>query len=455
MQKWKRFNGLLLPLLALTALVLSGCLQSRVGLQGQLTNPDGDPVADGEYDMTIGFYGDDEGGSPLFEQNSTVTVENGLFNVDITDFPPHIFSSGMESTNDTLFMEVEVEGETLEPRRRVSGAPFAHALVAGSGVIGPRQDAATVDDGGYAAALTIVNTELPNNNPGYGLHATAPNAGLFVDNVAGDGSFNESDSPEQNPDIILGGDYLADANGNTEPDFEEGAGVIASDNRPDHEWSDIYIRSNDELELFKSYHPGAASELRVYDGPRFDSNIQMRLDSAGNLSAEGTVTGGGADFAERIDVEGDEADYEPGDVLVISSEQDRAVALATEAASTSVIGVYSANPAFLGGAGTPGEQVEREEAALVDPNADGEEAAEARATMTFQDGAIEVAIAGIVPVKVSAENGAIQRGDLLTTSDTPGHAMKATDPASGTILGKAMGQLDNGTGVIDVLIMLQ
>lgn len=310
-----------------------------------------------------------------------------------------------------------------------------------------------MSDGGYAAALTIVNTELPNNDPGYGLHATAPNAGLFVDNVAGDGSFNESDSPEDNPDIILGGEYLADAGGNTEMGFEQGPGVIASDTR--YNWSDIYLRSNDELELFKSYDPGASSELRVYDGPRFDSNIQMRLDAAGNLTAEGTVSGGGADFAERIDVEGAEADYEPGDVLVISAEQDRAVALSTEAESTSVIGVYSANPAFLGGAGTPGEQVERENAALAGLEAEEAEAAEAYTTLQLEDGAIEVAIAGIVPIKVSAENGAIQRGDLLTTSDTLGHAMKATDPQIGAILGKAMRTLDDGTGVIDVLIMLQ
>jgi hypothetical protein len=75
--------------------------------------------------------------------------------------------------------------------------------------------------------------------------------------------------------------------------------------------------------------------------------------------------------------------------------------------------------------------------------------------MEIDDGAIEVAIAGIVSVKVSAENGPIQRGDLLTTSNTPGHAMKATEFIPGTILGKAMGTLDSGTGVIEVLVLLQ
>jgi hypothetical protein len=68
---------------------------------------------------------------------------------------------------------------------------------------------------------------------------------------------------------------------------------------------------------------------------------------------------------------------------------------------------------------------------------------------------LPVAITGIVPCKVSAENGPIHRGDLLTTSATPGHAMKATELKLGTILGKALSELDSGTGVIDILVVLQ
>ncbi|MEZ4620383.1 MAG: hypothetical protein R2867_33430 [Caldilineaceae bacterium] len=74
-----------------------------------------------------------------------------------------------------------------------------------------------------------------------------------------------------------------------------------------------------------------------------------------------------------------------------------------------------------------------------------------------------MALAGAVPVKVSAENGPIQRGDLLTTADTPGHAMKATPTlvnglpfyTPGTIIGKALGELEAGSGTIIVLIMPQ
>ncbi len=46
-------------------------------------------------------------------------------------------------------------------------------------------------------------------------------------------------------------------------------------------------------------------------------------------------------------------------------------------------------------------------------------------------------------------------GDLLTTSTTPGHAMKATDDVPGTVLGKAMRSLSSGRGLIPVVVISQ
>jgi hypothetical protein len=68
-----------------------------------------------------------------------------------------------------------------------------------------------------------------------------------------------------------------------------------------------------------------------------------------------------------------------------------------------------------------------------------------------------MAMVGIVPTKVTAENGSIHKGDLLVSSSTPGYAMKGTDRNRmlGAVLGKAMGSLDSGTGVIQVLVTLQ
>jgi hypothetical protein len=68
-----------------------------------------------------------------------------------------------------------------------------------------------------------------------------------------------------------------------------------------------------------------------------------------------------------------------------------------------------------------------------------------------------MAMVGRVPTKVSAENGPIQVGALLVSSSTPGYAMKGTDRSQmlGAVIGKALGSLDSGTGVIEVLVTLQ
>ena len=72
-------------------------------------------------------------------------------------------------------------------------------------------------------------------------------------------------------------------------------------------------------------------------------------------------------------------------------------------------------------------------------------------------GKLPLAMIGIVPCKVSAENGAISRGDLLVTSSTAAHAMKGTDMTrmTGAIVGKALEPLASGTGTIVVAVTLQ
>jgi len=68
-----------------------------------------------------------------------------------------------------------------------------------------------------------------------------------------------------------------------------------------------------------------------------------------------------------------------------------------------------------------------------------------------------IALLGKVYCKVDAGHGAVAIGDLLTTSPTPGHAMKADDPAKafGAVIGKALRPLQEGYGLIPILIALQ
>jgi hypothetical protein len=129
-----------------------------------------------------------------------------------------------------------------------------------------------------------------------------------------------------------------------------------------------------------------------------------------------------ADFAEVLPVANDP---EPGDVLVVNA--DGKLAASTEPYQHSVVGIYSSAPSNIGNAEHYG-----------------------------QDGYAPLALVGLVPVKASAENGPITPGDLLVASAAPGHCMHADpDPPQGTVIGKAMEGLDEGTGVILMLVTLQ
>ena len=70
---------------------------------------------------------------------------------------------------------------------------------------------------------------------------------------------------------------------------------------------------------------------------------------------------------------------------------------------------------------------------------------------------LPLALVGRVKAKVSAENGPIKPGDLLTTSSTPGHLMKCDDRTKclGAVVGKAFEPWEKDTGMIEILATLQ
>lgn len=175
--------------------------------------------------------------------------------------------------------------------------------------------------------------------------------------------------------------------------------------------------------------PGA--KLEVY------GNLKLTANSGGSITfQDGTtqstaytgVTCGG-DYAESVDVTGKRTSYEPGDVLVIDANAPGRFLKSAEPYSTLVTGIYSTKPGTVG----------------------------RRQTTAKSPDEVPMAMMGIVPAKVSAENGAVKLGDLLVSSSKPGYAMKGTDRSRmlGSVIGKAMGKLDSDTGVIEVLVTLQ
>ena len=251
------------------------------------------------------------------------------------------------------------------------------------------------------------------------------------------------------------------------------------------------------------------------------SDIEFRMEANGTCRNDtGTYTSG-ADYAEKLETTLDKSNYEEGDVLVISST-DEQIEKSSSANSASIVGVYSTAPGMVGN--SPISDFQMDQGTLetntwswqqeTGPEAthdyvyieiDGDQTAnyaadthvrmdnpysnagmtvlsseytggktivrvdqtwprEPEATELYygvpERNVVPVGMMGIVPTKCITENGTISPGDLMVSSSTAGHAMKAPgSPAIGTIIGKAYETLtDTGGGddtdVINVLVHL-
>ena len=63
-----------------------------------------------------------------------------------------------------------------------------------------------------------------------------------------------------------------------------------------------------------------------------------------------------------------------------------------------------------------------------------------------------VTLGSFAAIAVDASFGAVMPGDLLVASPNPGYAMVSSDPLPGTLIGKALGGLDFGTGQVAVIV---
>ena len=140
---------------------------------------------------------------------------------------------------------------------------------------------------------------------------------------------------------------------------------------------------------------------------------------------------GGADLAEPFQISTPDQEVPQGAVVVIDEANPGHLKLSDQPYDARVAGAVSGANGI-----SPGIQMQQQ---------------------GLLEGGKNVALTGRVYVQADASNGAIHPGDLLTTSATPGHAMKVTDHAraQGAILGKAMTALNEGRGMVLVLVTLQ
>ncbi|MEZ4864884.1 MAG: hypothetical protein R3C14_26460 [Caldilineaceae bacterium] len=177
------------------------------------------------------------------------------------------------------------------------------------------------------------------------------------------------------------------------------------------------------------------------------------LEVNGNILATGDVRLEGADCAEEFDVAA-VSTLTPGTVMVIGDEER--LQQSTAAYDKRVAGVLSGAGAYR-----PGIVLDRQTTTQDPSGQDPSGQDPSGQDPSGQDPSIQprmpLALSGKVYCKVDAHFGPIAVGDLLTTSPTPGHAMKAADAmqAFGAVIGKALRPLPEGQGLIPILIALQ
>lgn len=179
---------------------------------------------------------------------------------------------------------------------------------------------------------------------------------------------------------------------------------------------------------------GSGSDVQVGSMNSEISNVALYNWGSGNYMnlycASITITGG-SDLAEPFDINSSVGEIPQGSVVVIDGDNPGHLKVSTKPYDTCVAGVLSGANGIH-----PGIQMHQE---------------------GLLEGGKNVALSGRVYVLADASNGAIHAGDMLTTSATPGHAMKVSDHnrAQGAIIGKAMSGLKEGKGMVLVLVTLQ
>jgi hypothetical protein len=150
-----------------------------------------------------------------------------------------------------------------------------------------------------------------------------------------------------------------------------------------------------------------------------------------HLACSSITLNGGADLAEPFKINSDTDEVPQGAVVVIDERHPGQLKLSTKPYDKRVAGIVSGANGV-----NPGIQLQQQ---------------------GVLEGGKNVALTGRVYVQADASNGPIEPGDMLTTSSAPGRAMKVNDyaKAQGAILGKAMTSLDEGKGMVLVLVTLQ
>jgi hypothetical protein len=435
---------------------VTATVSSRISYQGILREG-GRPVT-GSRSMAFGLYSD--GGCTVLVQDlgiRAVSVTNGLF-TEVLDVDQSQFNG------QRLWLKTSVGGTDLDCLE-ILPAPYALSLrpdadvfgaVPGGSAIfaynqatsglsyGLRGDSDSTNGRGISGWARAVSG---NTYGVYGASSSTLGIGVYGTATAGSGQtygvYGISSSKESGSygGYFSGyGGVYGRATGADEAGvyaYNDGAGpelVLGSSvgriySDPDIASSDIQIASNDYFEIkLDSDGDGEDADFYIRDK---DSQIIFQVDESGFTSVGVLEIRGGADLAEPFESSTGEP-LEPGMVVAIDPLHPGQLLVADRAYDRTVAGCVSGANGI-----NPGLTMQQQGLA--------------------GKGAFPVALSGRVYCWADASAGPIGPGDMLTTSDTPGHGMKVSDQerAQGAILGKAMSSLAQGKGLVLVLVTLQ
>jgi hypothetical protein len=477
--------------------------------RGRLADASGLPIADGAYDFAFALYEDESGGEPLWsEAQEGVLVTNGAFVAPLGSVQP-LVPDVLGGEERWLAVAVRGPGEAgftaLTPRQHLSAAlpaapasptngaacPHDHwgedwtgsgqglylgssdgfgllargypAIYAESGLSQVTAPTGSIGVYGYAADTGVygwgtnfgvggVSTQGIGVNgvsdQGIGVKGVSTTKDGVVGQTAGSGKSGVYGSHTDTGYGVAGrskygcGVHAAGQDAMC-GDLQLGgsAGIIVADGAPD---ADLWIKSNRHvLVRLDTNNDDSTFGFLVED---WNGNQLFSVDNNGDLTASGSKAGYVVDIAQNDD----SVSLERGDVVIISGAGPAVlgqnpvikVRRATAAQAGAVIGVVAKRYIPVAAQSTDAS------AGRAQSSEDNAIAPEGYLTV--------VTLGSFEAIKVDASHGAIQPGDLLVASPNPGHAMRATSPEPGTIVGKALGALDasQGTGVIPVVVTL-
>jgi hypothetical protein len=393
---------------------------------GSLVDEEGLPVEDGAYDFTFAIYDADIEGTLLWtETQEDIPVRDG-------NFVAALVTSDEVLSVEQLWLEIGVRGQQdpgfipLSPRQPLSSSfsptepdsptagvacPHDHVGEVWYGNIPWSNAGFTVNNYGNGPSILAWNTGGGNALRG---QATGSGLGLYAESETGAGAVGRS------------------TNGHGVEGYSISSGK-AGDYAENNAGYGLYARSDSGWGVYCQGDMRVTDNFRVWGTSVFDGYV--------------TFNGGKSGYVVEIAQNDDSLPLERGDVVIISGAGPAIVGdiplikvrLASFGVTSAVVGVvdklYIPSP--------PASQENEEQGIYAD------EVVPPGAYLSI------VTLGSYQAIKVDASFGAIAPGDLLVASPNPGYAMKATSPAPGAVIGKALDGLTSGVGMIPVIITLQ